>query len=103
MGWTSTNSTEKAVKDELEKIIRNGDNREIKEFIETLNIYINTCWQSALERIDEELEESMSLSIEANFKTYAELPTLYNTTGESSGLQDSMMTAVAAGGGFWIF
>ena len=68
-----------------------------------MNIYINTCWQSALERIDEELKESMSLSIEDNFKTYAELPTLYDTTGESSGLQDSMMTAVAAGGALSVY
>lgn len=103
MGMTSTNSIEKAVKDELDKIISNGDNREIKEFIDRLNIYINKSWQSALERIDEELEESMSLSIEDNFKTYTELPSLYSAAGESSGLQDSMMTAVAAGGALSVY
>lgn len=103
MGLTLTNSTEKAVKDELEKIISNGNNREIKEFIDTLNVYINKSWQSALERIDEELEESMSLSIEDNFKTYTELPSLYSAEGESSSLQDSMMTAVAAGGALSVY
>ena len=68
-----------------------------------MNIYINESWQSALERIDEELKESMSLSIEDNFKTYTEIPSLYSAVSESSGLQDSMMTAVAAGGALSVY
>lgn len=103
MGLTSANSTEKAVKDELETIISNGNNREIGEFIEELNVYINKSWQNALERIDTELEESMSLSVEDNFKTYSEIPNLYSAVDESSVLQDTMMTAVAAGGALSVY
>lgn len=103
MGLTSSNSTEKAVKDDLETIISNGNNREIGEFIDELNVYINKSWQNALERIDTELEESMSLSIEDNFKTYSEIPNLYSVVGESSVLQDTMMTAVAAGGALSVY
>ncbi|WP_251424308.1 dynamin family protein [Veillonella agrestimuris] len=94
--------SETEVMDVVNASIRNGST-DIDIFVEKLNAQINELWKNSLTKVDEEFEEELNISIKSQIIEYQKSAEFVHLGVEHNGFQDSVMTAVAAGGALSVY